>query len=644
MINLRESIRSDMERKNFDQIANEEWYAKNPIPKNLPIWSSVTCLRLEVMERLKVLLNSSPKDSPQHILYESAMNKSLRRKDGITPLRCEFLNSVNSVGSRDDIVRLCFSYHTKSVTPFFTTTVYSNPKKPEEEVMHIDIAGLGMTRDLYIKREHARIRKQYLKYVSRQFQNIGESKTDSDIIAKRVFRLERGLARKALSLEKRRDPCKINNVMTRKQLQRSRFPWRVYWEQIPRVKKVVLDSPSYYNHVGTLIRQAPLEDLKAYLSWRAINSYGKYCSEKIRREKWRFYSNYLNGVKKQVPEWKSLVKMISSAFRDNVGKAYIRKYFKRRYKKDVQQMAESIREAFRVNLRENVTWMSERTKKACLHKLNKVIFRVAYPDKWDLINSVPGLHPEHSFLLNLVNVNRFLYFRQIRKLGKKVNRKEWDGACFTVNGFYEPFLNVITIPAGILQKPFYFGDKKTFVNLARNYGALGRMIGHELTHGFDDQGRKFDANGKLREWWSKSDERRFRSRTRAVTRLYDMKINGSPLNTQLTMGENIADLGGIKLAWMAFLRTFCRQFPGRNPAEKQGSLSPDQEFFLAYARSKRQKYRPKALLRSLATDNHSPEFVRVNVVLKQFEPFHRAYCIRPGDPMFTPVKDRPAIW
>jgi putative endopeptidase len=637
-----------MAEKNFDQYVNSGWYKKNPIPANLPGWSGVHCLRMKMVDRLRGLIRSVPKSYPAHILYSTGLNSAQRKKDGFNPIHSNFLQDLNNVFSKDDLVRLCFQYHTKGVRPWFSTNVYPDPNNPKINIVHIDEGGIGLLdRDYYLKSKFKRIRQNYQRYIAHQFSIFGVKNTER--VARKVFRIEKEMAKHMLPTTKKRCIDVVNNSFTRRKLFRQRFPWRVYWENLgTRIKKVNIDSPKYYNHLAKMLKTVSMEDWKLYFTWRVINTYGKYASTKMRKEKFRFYGRYMNGTKKELPEWKKITRLVAGFFTNELGKLYVRKYFSAKDKRRVEQIAENIRAAFRTNLHDNVNWLSTRTKNSALRKLRKVKFRVGYPNKWKaVVDHIPLVHKEHSFILNLTNTHRFYYQKQVRKINTKVNRNNWDDtAVYTINAFYEPYTNVITVPAGILQKPMYYSGN-TPNDLARNYGSIGRTLGHELTHGFDDEGRKFDGDGKRRDWWTKNDQRRFKQRAKRVIDLYDnIKIVGNHhINGKLTLGENIADLGGIKLAWIAFQRAWHQKYPCLDPNKKiHNKHSPNQLFFTSYARSKNQIYRKKFLIRSLTEDNHSPQFVRINTVLSQFEPFHKVFCVTPEDPMYLPLHNRPHVW
>jgi putative endopeptidase len=606
-----------MEKIDYNKYINKKWLNNTIIPDNLSTWSSVTKLRKEMLSKLKNII-SKMKNNPAKILYDAKPNKNYN------DLFC-LINQINSIETYQDKVNIIYTLQRYGIKPFFNVSIYSNPYKFEENILHIDQSGIGMDRVYYTKDKNKKRGEIYKKYISNIFRDYGIS-----INVEKLYHFEKQMAKNMLSIEERRNVKRLANITMKSKMVNKLF-WKYYFNNYDvKINKVIIDNIKYYDNVDKIIKETDIELYKTYLIWRVLNTYGKWCTKKGMDYNFNFYFKYLNGIKKQQPRWKKVVSLISNLFPDNVGELYVKKYFSVRKKEYVENMCKELKKAFKENLNE-VDWMSKSTKIKCLNKLNNMYFKVGYPNKFNVINNINVTGD--TFVSNLLEINNYMFKRNLKKLNKKAKQNDWvDMGCFIVNAFYEPYKNTITIPAGIIQKPFFNGTKNNPVILAKNYGALGRMIGHEITHGFDDEGRKFNGKGKLGNWWLKEEEKEFKKRTEKVRDLYKIKIYNKKLNTKLTMGENIADIGGIKIAWIAF-KNQVKNY------EKYGKI-----FFSSYAKSKRQKYRKKALIKLLHSDHHSPEFIRINFVLKQFKPFHKIYNIKQKDNMFLPDNKIPNIW
>lgn len=552
---------------NYNRIVNDKFYKKEKIPPYLSEWNNFSMLQVKVLKRLKKIISSGLPS----ILYNSPADNIETFKNNFEP---------------SSPIQTLNSFHYKGVYPFFKTYVYINPYNPEENILHVDESGLGMYRDYYLKRKYNNVQKRYKEYIRKVLEEMGYEDKSSEI-----YDIEKELAKNRLSVEKGRR-SEIISVLNRRKLYEMSFPWREYFKF--NVNKVLIANIKYFNFLGEFIYKVNKEDLFYYYIFQAINKYGKFVSRKVKEERFEFYGKFLVGLKKEKPE---KVLLISNLFPDIVGKKYIEKYFDDEDKENVELMCKNIKKAFKDNL-QTIDWMSPITKKKVIEKLNNINFNIGYPDKWKIEEEIPNVNKKNGFLTNLINTKIYRYRQKIKSLKKKVNRKKWNDSCFTVNAFYEPYTNTITIPAGIIQKPFYYKN-----SLEKSYGSLGRTIGHELTHAFDDEGRKYDKNGKLRNWWLKKDIEKFKRRTNRIVKLY---------NSKKTLGENIADMGGLKLAFIAFQKAYFEKYKNK-PTEKEY-----EDFFISFIKSKRNLSKKKISNIKLLLDVHSPDSQRINIPLNSF--------------------------
>jgi putative endopeptidase len=507
-------------------------------------------------------------------------------------------------------------------------------------IVHFDQGGLGLPdRDYYFdpSPRGKEIRDEYLKHVTKMFELTGV--TESSKSAQTVFDIETKLAKASLTRLEKRDPNKLYNKMDLKGLQNlsPNMNWSDYFKNIglPVPGDINVNEPAFFAAVSDLFKELPVSDWKIYLKWNLIHKTANYLPSSIVNQHFEFYGKVLSGSQKIKPRWKRVLASTNESLGMALGKIYAEKYFppeaKERMIKLVQNLKLSL--ADRIN---KLEWMGDSTKKKALEKLEAINVKIGYPDEW---RNYSGLViSTNTYLNNVLNSNKFNFDYMLSKLNKPVNRKDWHMTPQTVNAYYNPNMNEICFPAGILQAPFFYKDADDAVN----YGGIGVVIGHEITHGFDDQGRLYDKIGNLNEWWTKEDKTKFLSRSEILVDQFNTfkVLDTLHANGKLTLGENIADLGGLNISYYALQKEL-----KNNPApSKINGFTQEQRFFLSFANIWAQNIRDKEIERRTKEDVHSLGPLRVNGPLPNLPEFYVAFGIKPGDAMYKADKDRAVIW
>jgi putative endopeptidase len=501
--------------------------------------------------------------------------------------------------------------------------------------------GLGLPdRDYYTKTDSgsAVIRANYLTHVRKSFELAGESADQAKADADKVMAIESALAKASLTRVEQRDPVATYNYRTVAQLtaMTPHFDWTRYFADVgnANVPAVDVQSPKYFTAVDSLLTNVPLGDWKSYLRWRVIRSSSPYLSSAFVNEDFNF-SKTLSGAKALLPREKRCTRLTDGGLRDALGQAYVTEYFTPQAKARALDMVHNLESVFRDRLA-NLPWMSETTRQQALVKLQAFAEKIGYPDKWrdySTLTIVKG-----SLLNNVVAVNEYENKRDLGMIGKPLDRTQWGMTPPTVNAYYNPQMNEIVFPAGILQPPFFSATADDAVN----YGGMGSVIGHEMGHGFDDQGAQFDPQGNLKNWWSAEDLEKFKTRTTMIASQYDAYtvLDSVHVNGKLTLGENAADIGGLAVAYAALEKSLAGK---PRPAPIDG-FTPEQRFFLAWAQIWRQNITPEAQRVRINTDPHSPGRWRTNGPLSNMVEFAEAFGCKPGDPMVRPEAQRATLW
>ena len=623
----------------FYQYACGGWIATHPIPADQSSWGRAN----ELDERNQATLRTILEDAASHPkpeadskkigdFYASCMDDSAANQKGLAPVQPE-LDRIAAMAKPADLVAELARLHTMGVDALFNFGSQEDFKDSKVEMATIDQGGLGLPdRDYYLK-DDARsqeLRKQYAAHVGRMLTFTDEGADQAAADTKSIMDLEAALAKVSMERVKRREPANVYHKMTREELTAltPAFDWPAYLAGVkaPAFTAINVSQPDFFKGADALIASTPMPVWKAYLRWHVLHATARFLSAKVYDESFDFFSKTLTGAKEPRPRWKRCVQYTDESLGEALGRYYVDETFGAEGKARMLTMVTALEASLETDIQQ-LDWMTAETKKQALVKLHAITNKIGYPDTWRDYSSVRVVRGD--LLGNHARAYAFEFTRDIGKIGKGVDKSEWLMTPPTLNAYYHPVMNNINFPAGILQPPFF--DRAN--DDATNYGAIGAVIGHELTHGFDDQGRHFDAEGNLRDWWSEADSKEFESRASCVADEYskfdavpDMKLNG-----KLTLGENTADNGGVRIARMALM-----QAVGANQPPPVDGFSLDQRFFVAYAQVWCQNQRPE-VARMLATvDVHSPGRARVNGVVSNMPEFQTAFSCKAGSPMVNP--------
>ena len=636
--------------KNFFRYANGGWLKRNEIPGDQPRWGSFNELQEQNYAALKDVLaeaaeNASSTKDPNlkklGTFYGSCMDSSAIEAAGVRPLQAE-LDRISAIRDRGGVEAEIIRLHRLGIPAAFVFRSNPDAKKSSRTIAETYQGGLGLPdRDYYTKTDSAsrKIQGEYREHVVKLLQLTGEDHTAAAASAKAIMQLETALANASMTREAQRDPEAIYHLTTAADLQKTTpgFAWNSYLSAfgLKDVKEVNVAQPKFMTAFDSLLRAEPLPAWQAYLRWNLISNTAPALSSPFVKESFRFNSTILRGVKEMRPRWKRCLGFTDGAVGEILGQAYVRKNFTPEAKARALEMVRNIRAELRSRLGA-LTWMSQETKAKAYAKLDAIINKIGYPDTWRnyaKLEARPG-----PFVSNLLLANQFETERQLKKIGLPTDRMEWGITPPTVNAYYNPPTNEITFPAGIMQPPF-FNPK---ADDAVNYGGMGGAIGHEITHGFDDQGRQFDAQGNLSGWWTEADTKEFNRRAQVVEKQFDgyVAIDTLHVNGKLTLGENIADLGGLLIAHGAYRRSL----EGKPEPAPIDGLTGDQRFFLAWAQIWRAKTTPEYTRLLVNVDPHAPPEFRTIGPLSNITAFAQAFGCKPGDPMVRPESERAEIW
>lgn len=635
--------------EDFFQYANGTWLKNNPIPDEYSRWMTFIILDLQVTEKLhdimeKAAQNGNADTSSMEYkigaFYATGMDEKKIEKDGINPLKGE-LAKIDSIKNLEDLTAVIAHMHRYTAIPLFDLGASPDYENSDFMILKIYQGGLGLPeRDYYVNKDKAsqETREKYVKHIANVFVLAGFKEDESKTFAKKIMDIETSLAIASKTNVELRDSKANNNKISFNQLKKiaPNFNWDIYFKDagMNYDLKINVGQPEFIKAMSKALALYPLEDWKMYLKWNLINNNANYLSSDFVNEHFDFYNKYLSGAKVIQPRWKRVVKQTSNSLDEAVGEIFVNKYFPPEAKKRMLIMVNNLINTYGERIK-NLDWMSKKTKQQALKKLNKIKIKIGYPDKWKDFSAL--VVKNDSYFANQMRVSNFWFNREIKKIGKPVDKTEWDMPPQTVNAFYSAQRNEIIFPAGILQPPFFDFNADDAVN----YGAIGAIIGHEITHGFDDKGRNYDSDGNLKDWWTKQDEQNFIARSKLIVNEYSacIPIDDMHINGELTLGENIADLGGVTIALQALLMT-----PGFNANNKIEGFTPIQRFFLSWANVWRGNIRPAALKLALKTDVHSPGKYRTNIPLSNIQEFLEVFNIKSGDKMYRTEKDRAKIW
>ncbi len=634
---------------NFYKYVNGKWMSENPIPAEYGQYGAFTVLYENNQKILKKLIKDVSEQTNiengsvnQKIrdLYNTGMDTVAIEKSGISAIESE-LSAVNKISSKKDVQSFIASMHKIGIRPLFNVFAASDQQNSIMNIANLYQGGLGLPDVDYYTNDNEsskKLREEYVNHIALMFVLAGNKKQEASKKAKVVLKIETELAKVSKTRLEMRDPNANFNKMSINDLEAisPNFDWPLYFEKIGVANpgEINVAQPDFFKGISSIIKNNSVSNWKTYLTWDILNSYANYLSSDFVNENFKFYGNVLSGTQEIQPRWKRVLNTTSGRLGEAIGQLYVEQNFPPESKQRMLTLIENLRLSFADRIK-GLDWMSDETKAKALDKLNAITVKVGYPDHWkDYSNLV--IVP-NSYIQNIRNSNIFEFNFNIDKVGKPVDKSEWGMTPQTVNAYYNPSNNEIVFPAAILQPPFFNKDADDAVN----YGAIGVVIGHEMTHGFDDQGRKYDKEGNLNDWWTKEDAEAFNKKTALLTNQYDkyIELDSLHVNGKLTLGENIADLGGLNISYNALQRSY----NGNNPKPIDGFTS-DQRFFLGYAKVWRQNIRDKALMQRLKTDVHSPGDARVNIPPFNLDVFIDAFGITDSDSLFIPVEERAYIW
>jgi putative endopeptidase len=644
----------------FYLYANGTWIKNNPVPPEFSRWAAFTQLAEKNNDALHEIAEkaatAAPKDSKQSKMekaaaadvqkvgdfYASGMDEKAVDAAKVKPLDEEF-KRIDAMKDRKDVLKEIGHLHSMGVFPFFLFVSGQDDKNSTMVIAQAYQGGLGMPdRDYYTKEDDAskKLRDQYVEHVTKMLTLAGEPAAQAAEKAKKVMELETSLAKPARTRVELRDPQKNYNKMKQTEIQAIMpdFNWADYLKELKLTAPgdINVGQPDFFKAVNELFKTVSIDDAKTYLRWHLLHGMASTLSNDFVNENFRFFEATLRGTKQIKPRWKRVVAKTDEELGESLGKLYVAEKFPPEAKARALEMVNNLKEALSDRIK-TLEWMDEPTKEQALKKLAAFTVKIGYPDKWRDYSLLKI--DRTSYAANVLRGDAFETDRQLKKIGKPVDRSEWGMSPPTVNAYYNPNLNEIVFPAGILQPPFFDPNADDAVN----YGGMGAVIGHEMTHGFDDQGRQYDATGNLRDWWSPESAKNYTERSGAIVAQYAAyeALPGLHLNGELTQGENIADIGGVKLAYMALQKALKKK--GGTP-EKIDGFTPEQRFFLGFAQIWRNNQREEDLKLQVATNPHSPGRFRTIGPLSNLVEFQKAFEIPDGSPMIRSADQRVNVW
>lgn len=633
----------------FYHYSNGGWIKKNKIPQHEASWGSFLELRYKTEKDIRSIVlgledkTGLKKGSNKQMVrdfYKSGMDTKLRNKIGLSPIQ-PWIDDINKITDKKSLISTFAKFEETTGGAPWGVAIEQDMKNSSKYITHIYQDGIGMPdRDYYLKddKETLRIRTAYEKHIESLLSAVGYTKEKSISARKTIMRIETGIAKASVRKEDLRDSDKMYHKMSISELNKltPAIEWKQYLNTVgaKNVRNVVVMQPTFLKKVSVLINKESLEDWKTYLEFGIIKSTSSVLTTKLETINFEFYSKTLMGTQKIKPLWRRVLNSVNSSLSDVLGELYVEKHFTPESKAKIIDVADDLFEAYenRIN---NLDWMSKSTKQKAVQKLHKMNRKFGYPDKWRSYKGIDIL-PEDYFG-NIIRITKFEHKRIISRLQKPVDPKEWFMSPQTVNAYCSFEMNDVVFPAAILQPPFFHVDSDD----ALNYGAMGSVIGHEITHGFDDQGSKFDGNGNRKTWWKEEDLTRFTKKTKVLIKQFNKYsvADGVKVNGQLTLGENIADLGGASIAYDAYKIRL-----KKTGKENIKGLTSEQRFFVAFAIFERELIRPEAQKTHAINDPHSPGIFRINGPMSNIPEFYEAFDVKSGDKMYRKPQDRAKIW
>ncbi len=635
----------------FYSYTNGAWLKNNPIPADKNSRSTFDELIEKNRHDIREIIEEAAATKDVHQgsntekigkFYNSGMDTVSIEKKGIAPLKI-FFDKIEAIKNISDVQSVGAYFQSYAISPFFSLFSNQDSKNSTSIIAQCFQAGIGLPdRDYYFTNDEStkKIREKYLIHLTKMFGLLGDEPNAAVKNAQTVMKMETQLAKASFTNVENQDPQKTYNKVTIDGLNKlaPNIDWKSYFTQVgyPGLSEVNIYQPSFMIELSNMMKNVPVADWKTFLRWQLINSTAGNLNKAFENQNFDFYYKTLSGQEKMEPRWKLILDMTSNSLGETIGQLYVKKYFPPAAKQKMTDLVMNLKKSLKQRI-ENLSWMGPQTKLEALAKLDKMGVKVGYPDKW---RDYSGLViSSESYVRNVLSSQAFEFRYTMDKVGKPVDPTEWGMTPQTVNAYYNPFRNEIVFPAGILQPPFFNVDADDAVN----YGAIGMVIGHEMTHGFDNLGRQFDKDGNLRDWWTKEDSKSFDAHADMIVEQYNHYevLDSAFVNGKHTLGENIADLGGATVAFNAYKLSL----EGKEAPNPIDGFTNFQRFFLSYAQIWRTNMRDEELRKRVKTDEHSPAKVRINGVVYNMPEFYAAFPdIKPGDKLFRAPEQRPVIW
>ena len=635
--------------KDFYQFSNGNWLKNNPIPAEYSAWGmghevyerNLDLLK-EILEEASQKTNAPEGSAWQKIgdFYASAMGTERIEAEGAAPLQSDW-KRINSMSSKQDIQKVVTAYHAEGFNMLFDLDAIEDLKNSEEIIAYATQGGLGLPdRDYYTREddESVELRAKYVEHVANMFKLLGDDPEAARTQAEKILAMETRLAEVSLTNVELRDPANFYNVVAMDEADQlsGNFAWSEFFDGIDQGQLTSFSyaHPKFFEKMNKMMDEVPIDDWKSYMRFHVVSGAAPFLSSAFVDENFDFYSTTLRGTEELRPRWKRVLTVADGVLGEVLGEIYVERAFPPRSKQKALDMVNDLRAALRVRL-ENLEWMSDETKEKALAKYASFRAKIGYPDKWRDYSDLEITRG--SYFENVRRGRAFARADQLAQIGEPIDETRWEMNPQTVNAYYHPLKNEIVFPAAMLQPPYFDPDMDDAVN----YGAMGAVIGHELMHGYDDQGSKFDADGNMQDWWTETDRTNFEARTAGIVSQFSsyVAVDTQTVNGELTQGENIADLGGLIIAYAALQS----RLEG-NEQTKIDGFTPEQRFFLSWAQAWRTNYRDEGLKLQLNTDPHSPGKFRTNGPLSNLAEFHEAFGCTKENQMVRSGEEHVNIW
>ncbi len=629
----------------FFRYVNENWLESTDIPPDQSNYGSFTALDIETKGAIRAIIEeasksavATPEAKQVGDFFKSYTDIEARNRAGITPVK-PWLETIQAIRTQEDAIRVAGELSIYGIPSFFSAGIDVDDRRSDQYAVYLYQDGTTLPdRDYYLDSDPELVsrREKYEVFIKDMLGKIGWEKPD--VLASEILKLETAFAKVQWDKVSLRDPIKRYNktsvVDFSSKIQGVR--WKTYAQAVglPDVQEIIVGQPSFFEQAQEILAKTDPEVLKAYLAFQTIDTFAPVMTEELEKLHFGFHKTVLSGVEQQEPLWRRGVDACNSLLGMPVGKLYVQKHFSPKAKERMNELVGNLLKAFEKRI-DSLEWMGNGTKAQAKEKLKLFTPKIGYPDKWKDYSSVQ-IDPS-DIVSNIGRISKFEHFYALNKLGKPIDKTEWFMPPQTVNAYYNPSMNEIVFPAAILQPPFF----NLQADDAINYGAIGAVIGHEISHGFDDSGSKYDGRGNLRNWWTENDEREFVKRSEQLISQYDtyQPLPGINLNGKFTLGENIGDLGGLSVAYTAYKLSL-----GQAKSPVIDGYTGEQRFFIGWGQVWRRKYREAEMRKRIKTDPHSPSQYRCNGIVSNLDGYYEAFGVEPGSPMYIEPQKRVRIW